>query len=130
MNNQIKLGPLALLLTVICVCLTTLAILTATTARADKRLAEKYADNISSRYALEIEGQRFLADVTAAVSAGRTPEIEGAEFSEGSIYKTFESDGVTLYVELSTDGEVSVTQWCVYKEWEEDTEIGSLWNGF
>ena len=35
----IKLGPLALLLAVISICLTTLAILTFTTARADLRLA-------------------------------------------------------------------------------------------
>ena len=39
----IKLGPLALLLTVISICLTTLAILTFATARADWRLAEKHA---------------------------------------------------------------------------------------
>ena len=44
MQQPIKLGPLALLLTVITICLTTLAILTLTTARADLRLAEKYAE--------------------------------------------------------------------------------------
>ncbi len=37
----IKLGPLTLLLTVISICLTVLAILSFTTARADLRLAEK-----------------------------------------------------------------------------------------
>ena len=49
----IKLGPLALLLTVISICLTTLAILSFTTASADLRLAEKYADTVQTRYELE-----------------------------------------------------------------------------
>ncbi len=51
----IKLGPLALLLAVISICLTTLAILTFTTARADLRLAQKYAETVSTRYELERE---------------------------------------------------------------------------
>ena len=52
--NQVpvKLGPLALLLTVISICLTTLAILTFSTARADGRLAERYAETVTLRYEL------------------------------------------------------------------------------
>lgn len=126
----IKLGPLALLLTVISICLTTLAVLTAATAKADMRLAEKYADTISSRYQLEAEGQRFLAEVRGAINEGRVPDIEGAEIGADSIYKTFERDGVTLFVELSTENGVSIRQWCIYKEWQEDDSIGSLWTGF
>ena len=60
----IKLGPLALLLTVISICLTTLAILTFTTARADLSLAEKYAQTVETRYALERQGQEFLREVS------------------------------------------------------------------
>ena len=60
MQQPIKLGPLALLLTVITICLTTLAILTLTTARADLRLAEKYADTVAARYELERMGQAII----------------------------------------------------------------------
>ena len=57
--NQVpvKLGPLALLLTVISICLTTLAILTFSTARADWRLADRYAQTVTARYDLMNEGQ-------------------------------------------------------------------------
>ena len=70
----IRLGPLALLLTVVSICLAILAILTFTTARADLRLAEKYALTVRERYALEKEGQEYLA----ALNAGRAdaPEAE------------------------------------------------------
>ena len=75
----IKLGPLALLLTVISICLTVLAILTFTTARADMALAEKYADTIRLRYELEAEGQSFLAEADAAAAEGTIELIDGLE---------------------------------------------------
>ena len=59
-RTPIRLLPLALLLTVISICLTVLAILTFSTAGADLRLAEKYAETVRTRYELEIEGQEFL----------------------------------------------------------------------
>ena len=60
----IKLGPLALLLTIISICLTTLSILTFTTSGADLRLAQKYADTVQIRYELEQEGQAFLQEAS------------------------------------------------------------------
>ena len=49
----IRLGPLALLLAVISICLTILAVLSFTTGQADLRLAQRYADTVTERYALE-----------------------------------------------------------------------------
>ena len=51
-RTPIRLLPLALLLTVISICLTVLAILTFSTAGADLRLAEKYAETVRTRYEL------------------------------------------------------------------------------
>ena len=59
----VKLGPLALLLAVVAICLTILAILSFTTGQADLRLAQRYADTVSERYALEAEGQQYVAIV-------------------------------------------------------------------
>ena len=56
----VKLGPLALLLTVISICMTVLAILAFTTARADLSLARTYAETVRERYSLEILGQQYL----------------------------------------------------------------------
>ena len=91
----VKLGPLALLLTVISICLTTLAILTFTTSRADKALADKYAQTVRTRYELETEGQEYLQHVT-----------DGSEMAGE---RDFEKDGFHLYVTVEEDG--SVTSW-------------------
>ena len=66
----VKLGPLALLLTVISICMTTLAILAFSTASADHSLAEKYAQTVRERYALEAKGQRFLGETGDELAQG------------------------------------------------------------
>ena len=127
----IRLGPLALLLAVISICLTTLAILTFTTARADLRLAEKYADTVRGRYALEVRGQEFLAELS---------ETDPADFGlmdwergpGGVYYETFEDEnGARLRVGFMPGGERGCTllSWRHEKSWTEDDSLGELWDG-
>ena len=73
----IRLGPMALLLTVISICLTILAILTFTTARADLRLAQKYAETVQARYAIEKDGQTYLAGLNAGREEAPEPDEDG-----------------------------------------------------
>lgn len=105
----IKLGPLALLLAVICTCLTVLAILSFTTARADMALAEHYAGTVQTRYALEQQGQQWLA------SAG-----PGAE-------QSFEQDDMRLVAALDREGRV--ISWTYEKQWDQEDIIDGLWLG-
>ena len=122
----IKLGPLALLLTVISICLTVLSILTFTTARADLRLAEKYAETVSTRYALEAEGQELMRELkdTDPALLGMTRDASGAWHAD------LERDGAHLRiaVEKVGDGWHSV-EWRQEKDWQEDTGL-ELWGGF
>ena len=114
----IRLGPLALLLTIISICMTTLSILTYTTSGADLRLAEKYADTVRVRYELEADGQAFVQEAESAVSAGLPLEVvDGALPVPGrGIRKTFEKEGTVLTVQLAdgtadtavTDGAAAV----------------------
>ncbi len=117
----IRPGPLALLLTVVGICLTMLAILTFTTARADLRLAEKYANTVSLRYELEAEGQRWLSEVQKG-----TVKRSG----DGTYRVTLEKDGSLLSIAAAgEDGEVRVLSWRHTRAWEPDTAIGNLWTG-
>lgn len=110
MNHvPIKLGPLALLLAVVSICLTVLAILTFTTARADLALAERYAETVQTRYALEQQGQCFL------------------ETARPGAKKEFEQDDMRLRVTLDENGEV--TDWVFEKEWTQEIEFSGLWLG-
>ena len=121
----VRLGPAALLLTVIAVCLAVLAILTFTAARADLRLAEKYAETVQSRYALEGEGQRRLAEVSAAPDTAPRPDADGV------VRLDLESGGYKLHIGLRPEGDgFRVVSWRHEKSWEQEETLGDLWNGF
>ncbi|MDO4417646.1 MAG: hypothetical protein Q4C02_05120 [Eubacteriales bacterium] len=129
----IKLGPLALLLTIISICLTTLSILTFTTSRADLRLADKYAETVKTRYELEREGQAFLQEAEETVSSGLplNAVFDAMPVPGGGISRTFEQDGTVLTVTLLPDSEkgYAVSGWTITRQWEEDNSIGNLWMG-
>ena len=122
----IKLGPLALLLTVISICLTVLSILIFTTARADLRLAEKYAETVSTRYALEVEGQELLRELQDSDPALMDMTRDAA----GRWHADLERDGAHLRIAVKKAGDGwQVVEWRQEKEWQEDTSL-NVWGGF
>lgn len=131
----IRLGPLAVLLTVISICMTVLGILTFTTARADLNLARRYGDTVSLRYELEAEGQSFLGKAhrvcaMAGNDSAALEELDGAEVGEdGVVRKKISKSGFTLTVGIVPDEEegIRVVNWNIQKEWEPDENIGNLW---
>lgn len=125
-HTPIKLGPLALLLAVICICLTTLSLLNYSTARADDRLAEKFAETVALRYELESEGQELLAAVAAAGPDGSWERAE-----DGTLWRVLEKDGARLRIGLAPSGAdgYTVINWTQEKDWELDTHIANLWDG-
>lgn len=126
----IKLGPLTLLLTVISICLTTLAILNFTTARADMRLAEKFAETVQTRYALEAEGQAYLRELDALSAAERTALAREAD-GDGVLWRLFERDSARLQIGVrpAEDG-FQIVSWRQDKEWTREETLGNLWSGF
>ena len=121
----VRLGPLALLLTMISICLTILAILTFTTARADLRLAEKYAATVQARYALEVQGQEYLNRLTSGLETA--PEAD----ADGVCRVTLERDGTMLHIGLVPDGAggYETVLWRHEKEWAQDEILDNLWGG-
>lgn len=125
-NTRIKLGPIALLLVVVTICLTVLSILSLSAAEADKRLAEKYSETVKERYKLEKKGQEMLADL----SGGTAPD--GWETEDGvSFTATLEEEGSRLLIGVvrEEDGNLRITSWIHDKKWNKDTKIGDLWSG-
>ena len=127
----IRLGPLALLLTVISICMSTLGILAFTTARADFSLAEKYAATVEERYALEQEGQRFLLEVSKTWKSGAgLGALDGIEEEDGVYYRPFTNGGRNLIVGIiGEESGIRVVEWRMQKDWEPEEGMGNLWLG-
>ena len=124
-QTPVRLGPLALLLTVISICLTILAILTFTTARADLRLAEKYATTVKARYALEVQGQEYISRLSSGLETA--PEAD----ADGVSRVVLEQNGTRLHIGLVSNdaGDYEVVAWRHEKEWTQDESLDNLWSG-
>ena len=122
----VKLGPLALILTVISICLAILAILSYTTAQADLRLAEKTAANVSERYALEREGQAYLGEVSAALDTGSALNVD----SDGVLRHELKYGDSVLSIGLAFEEDSwQIVSWRQEQPWEPNLDIGDLWSG-
>ena len=131
-HTPVKLGPLALLLTVISICLTILSILSYTTAGADDRLAQRYAQTTSQRYELEVMGQEALAEFPAGFEAETSDVIlSEAKDLSSALWKTIRLDDLTLVIGAVPEGDGSprVVAWEMNREWNQDTQINNLWDG-
>ena len=116
----IRLGPVALVLTVISICLT------------DANMADAFADSVQNRYALESEGQAFLQDADELLaSGGELTDLPNVTAEEGSVEKILEQEGYQLKIRLSEAGDsYTVEEWALSKKWEQKETINNLWQGF
>lgn len=115
--NRMHLGPLALLLCVITICMTSLSMLSYANASADTRLAKRYAQTVQTRYSLEQKGQEFLKEMNDAPAGDL-------------IEKEFTENGYQLQISLERTGDsYEIRYWKINKIWEEPTQIDHLWEG-
>ncbi len=115
--NRMRLGPLALLLCVITICMTSLSMLSYANASADTRLAKRYAQTVQTRYSLEQKGQEFLKEMNDAPAGDL-------------IEKEFTENGYQLQISLERTGDsYEIRYWKINKIWEEPTQIDHLWEG-
>ena len=129
MSHKIRLGPIAVFLTIIAAVLASLAMLTVATSRADAKLAERYASVTQLRYELEADGNRFVK-AAEEFRAGAAAMPEGSTQTENGLAYTLEKDGYSLEIELTDNGAgYDVTVWKLRKLWEEDDPMEDLWPG-
>ena len=121
----VRLGPLAILLLVVSVALTTLAILTFTTSRADGALADRYGRTQEIRSQLEREGNEFLWRLLQDKNALNEPEVS---LSDGSYVYQSEQDGYILTIVINEE-DVSRSECRIRKDWNYDDNIDNLWDG-
>lgn len=132
-DGGVSLGPLALLLAVVSICVETLAILSIATASADMRIAERHADMVKLRYGLETEGSIFLKEADEALRLGMGLDTlpDAHTDDEGITRKEIWKGDYRLNagVRVDENGNLKVVCWQIGKIWENRTDMGDLWNG-
>ena len=133
MNDRLRLGPVAVFLTVVAVILTVLATLTIATANADAVLADRFAEMTQIRYKLEEEGNRFLFETAQAADAG-TPlsRIGGLKETEPGIFEyRSQEEGYEIVIRLRDRGgePFDIEEWKIAKIWQEEDLNRDVWAG-
>lgn len=114
-----RLGWMALLMTVVTVCLATLSVLCLSTARVDLIRARRQAAQADDVYALERAGQDWLAALDGALAGARdAASLDGAlppgTVREGARVSTVQTQGsrtLSIAVELGRNGGFRVVEW-------------------
>lgn len=134
-HRPVRTGALTLLITTVLICLSVLAVLALTTARADLSMAEKSLAGLQSQAKTEQAGQEALAALDAALKqSGTLPE--GAESGAGGEIRLTltEEEGTLLIVAEPKDPEPEdpaayrITAWRITSQWTPDQSL-DLWNG-
>ena len=119
-------GGSALMVTFAVLCLVVFAVLSLSTAQADKRLSEVSADAVRQYYEADREANRILSQIRK----GSIPA--GVETEEGICrYSCRISDTRTLFVEVRVNGsDYEILRWQeeYTADWEPDTSL-DVWSG-
>lgn len=134
-NRPVRMGWLSLLVTVVLLCLATLAVLAFTTARSDLALARRQAQMTQALYAREQTGQELLAQVDALGKSGDTPtqiaKALGGEVSPTTtlLFTIRDEEGGVLDIELAPDwnGGYEILAWRHSVEWQPSSVDAGLW---
>lgn len=138
-RSSFGVGLSSMLMIFVMLCLTTFAVLSLTTARADSRLSDRAAAAAEDYYQAQCQAEEWLAEVDAisgrifTASAEQLPDgTTGWDSASGSLSAAFPAgDGreLCLTVQISVDG-----TWALLSEmlvstatWEEETI--DVWDG-
>ena len=119
----IRLGPLAILLLVISTALTTMAILTYSTSKADLVLAQRFADSVRIRYQLDEQGCRIMQQLE---EDPQSAAAIGFEYNEGKYEYHSSLEGYTLTIVIDESGQLVSNR--IHKDWSPEDDY-NLWPG-
>ena len=123
-NRRFRVGSVAVLFTVVLLCVAIFAALTVTTALADEKTAQRYGPHVQQQYACENLGQQWLAQARAfQLGLGPLPE-DTAQTENGGLSTCICSGSMELRIRL--DGTGRLEQWSCAALWQPE-EHWQLW---
>lgn len=127
----VRSGALTLLIAVVAVCLSTLAVLAFSTARADRALAIRAMERFALDAECENSAWRWLAQVDEALASGTglpgglVPDDQGVL---ETVIEGEEGRRLTVRLVLAEDGSWRIDTWQLSQEWQPDESL-DLWDG-
>ena len=125
-KKRFQVGSIAVLFSVVVLCVAVFAVLTVVTASSDYRVARQYGDHVQSLYRCENRGQEWLSRVDAWL-AGQGALPEDTHVSGSQVETEILEDGVKLTVRLViTEDGYEISQWSCTTLWQ-PAQQWNLW---
>lgn len=125
-GKRLNIGSIAILFTVVMLCVSIFAALTVATAAAEARTARQYADYVQRLNQCEAAGQQWLAEADGWTK-GLGPLPEGAQQTETELWGQVERGDMTLTIRLRLqDGGYEIAQWQLNTQWQPQQQL-QLW---
>ena len=125
-KKRFQVGSIAVLFSVVALCVAVFALLTVVTAASDYRVSRQYGDHVQALYQCENRGQLWLAQVDAWL-AGEGALPEGAQVSGDRIETEIPEGSLKLQIRLSiTNAGYEIQRWSCTTQWQ-PAEQWNLW---
>lgn len=125
-KKRFQVGSIAVLFSVVVLCVAVFAVLTVVTAASDYRVARQYGDHVQSLYRCENRGQAWLARVDAWL-AGQGELPEDTSLSGSQVETEIMEDGMKLAIRLEiTENGYEIRQWSCTTQWQPEQQW-NLW---
>lgn len=121
-RKRFHLGSMAVLFTVVIVCVSVFGALTVMTAAQDLRMSRQYAAKVQQLYDCEALGQQWLGQVEDALRGG--DPLPPGTWQEGEeLGVTLETDTMSLDIGLGlTAHGYEIRRWSCEAKWQPQTE--------
>lgn len=127
-KKRFQVGSVAVLFSVVVLCVAVFAVLTVLTASSDMRLSRQYGEHIRSQYACENLGQRWLGEIDGWI-AGKNALPDGTEVNGNMVQTEIINGTSVLNIRLTLRGAgYEIDRWSCTTKFQPDESM-KVWQG-
>lgn len=127
-KKRFQVGSVAVLFSVVVLCVAVFAVLTVLTASSDMRLSRQYGEHVRSQYACENLGQQWLGEIDGWI-AGKNALPDGTEVSGSTVQTEIIKGTSVLNIHLTLSGAgYKIDRWSCTTQWQPDEGL-KVWQG-
>ena len=127
-KKRFQVGSVAVLFSVVVLCVAVFAVLTVLTASSDMHLSRQYGEHVRSQYACENLGQRWLGEIDGWI-AGKNALPDGTEVNGNTVRTEIMEGTSVLNIRLTLSGTgYEIDRWSCTTQWQPDEGL-TVWQG-
>ena len=127
-KKRFQVGSVAVLFSVVVLCVAVFAVLTVLTASSDARISRQYGEHVQNQYACENLGQQWLSEIDGWI-AGKNALPDGTEVNGNTVRTEIMEGTSVLNIRLTLSGTgYEIDRWSCTTKFQPDESM-KVWQG-